>query len=361
MQKRQEQLLRASLARTVGRESLPDGVWEHLLSAGYVRLYQEGENTAKRLLEDHVRALLFAGDVMTQAEASPEMVDAKRIVGPPRFDPEAERAKALLCYLQLRVSTHPDVLRFRGERLPGGRLLNRDEAHCMIESTDIHEAWSGIRAMDTDEHVPSGHLRFPAREQRGYVQIGFLPGTVFERLQEVSKALRQDVFPPWAEENAVWAVVTGEIRGGPQPLVGEAENHVTAHLTYGRINLSVEPWVPTESVVKAYQWLQAQMLKRKPRTLIERNVRVVRFVFEALGERVFREPGDGIASQKLSWRNLMDWWNEANPDQAYEDERHFHRDFRRTANAVVRPYGAASLTDDEFNRLLTVRALNEDI
>jgi hypothetical protein len=180
--------------------------------------------------------------------------------------------------------------------------------------------------------------------------VPFEAGSKFEQLKMVSNELRKDLFPPWNEAEAAWVVVTGKVRQIPQSLVGEVTSYTNDHLTYGTINLTVQPWVAAEAVVKTYQWWQARMLGRKPRALSERNLRVVQFVMRELSELIVREEEGSLAPSRLSWRILMQRWNNANPQEFYEDERHFHRDFHRTANAVVRPYDASSVMGQPLDR-----------
>jgi hypothetical protein len=152
--------------------------------------------------------------------------------------------------------------------------LSYDAACQMLESEDQQAACSGISSLDRDKVVPSGCLEFFTRDPEQSTRVGFRPGSIFEQLKKVSQQLRKELFPPWSEAEAVWVILTGKVRATPQPLVGEAAGYANEHLTYGTINLTVQSWVATEVVAKIYQWLQAQMLGRKPRALSERNLRV---------------------------------------------------------------------------------------
>jgi hypothetical protein len=44
------------------------------------------------------------------------------------------------------------------------------------------------------------------------------------------------------------------------------------------------------------------------------------------------------APERFTWRELMERWNQADPDRRYTSESQFSRDFRRGGNAVVSPY-----------------------
>ena len=44
--------------------------------------------------------------------------------------------------------------------------------------------------------------------------------------------------------------------------------------SYGNITLSIEPWIPADSVRRAYQDMQKAMLRRKNRPIFELNLAV---------------------------------------------------------------------------------------
>ncbi len=119
--------------------------------------------------------------------------------------------------------------------------------------------------------------------------------------------------------------------------------HGSAHLSHGTITLTVEPWVPAETVVKFYQDLQAGMLGQKPRAPSRRNLAVYRFVTRHLKETFLREDGQGKAPEQPPWRELMEGWNQENPACEYTKESRFIRDFHRGGRAVESPYAVAEL------------------
>lgn len=341
------------LARAVGRERLPARVWEVLVNGGHVDDLKAGRITEGTLI-DYARRLLPYGDILEQVESVPEPKDKRSSIEPLTLGGyETERAEALARYLELEVSAHAGAMKFRRERLPQRWPLSPEGAYQMVKSPNYRVMYSGIREARANQVEPSGYLEFFAGKSAEPLRIGFCPGTVFEQLHEVSQELRRDLFPPWSEAEAAWVVVTGEVRRSPLPLDLELTNHHNEHLTYGTITLKVNPWVASETVVRAYQWLQSHMLGKRPKALSQRNLRVVQFVMWELGRLVSHTAEDNVANvapPRLSWRRLMDRWNEANPGEAYEDERHFHRDFFRTAHAVVRPYDASHWIDQPPDR-----------
>lgn len=338
----EEQRVRKFLTSAVRREVLPDPVWDVLVGAGHICDLREGKITEGELI-DYTRALLLYGDIVEQAESRPEPRQRKPTPDPPCLIYEQERAITRTSYLSLKVNTHPSVLRFRRKRFKDPKLLSREVAFELAKKSEYRVALS--ESQDPDYTTQSGSLEMFTGEPEVRQRVEFEAGSFLAELHKVSLPLCEELVPLGGEAEAAWAVVTGEVREASQPLVGEVTNRSNAHITYGTIHLTVEPWVATESVVKVYQWLQAQMLGRKPRALIERNLRVVQFVMGALEELVFHGIEDDAPPPRLSWRKLTERWNVANPQEAYTEERHFHRDFYQTANAVVRPYDARNLID----------------
>lgn len=350
MNRVEEVQLRGRLAEALGRETLPDSVWGVLVGAGHIHQFDEGRIKEGRLV-DYARALLLYADVVEQAESTLDQKPGKPVPEPPSFDHEVERARAVARYLELRVATHPGVLRFRRQRLEGGRLLSFEEAYVLPETIELREPLPDqTRTNKTTSMGGSLELFIGDSDER--VRVDFASGSFLEQLKEVSRQLREELFPPWSEAEAIWVIVTGKVKQIPQPVSWGLSHYANDYLTYGTINLTIEPWVATDAVVKMYQAMQAGILGRKPRALIQRNLRVVQFVMVGLTELVMRDPKDATEPPRVSWRRLMDRWNEANPEDPYSDERHLHRDFYRTAEAVVRPYEAARLGTTDANWIM---------
>lgn len=357
-EKNRHRLLHSRLAEALGRETVPLPVWAVLFGAGHVQEFDEGRITERKLV-DYARALLLYADVVEQVGSAPEQKPGKPVPEPPRFDHVAERARALARYLELRVATHHDVLRFRRQWLGSVRPLGFKEAGALAETPELREARPG-QDNTGDTTRAGGFLELFSGDLGECVRADFGPGSGLEQLKEVSRQLREGLFPLWSEAEAAWVIVTGKVKRTPQPVSWEVNHLANAYLTHGTINLTIEPWVATDAVVKAYQWLQAGMLGRKPRALIQRNLRVVQFVMGELTELATQDPEDVTGLPKISWRRLMDRWNEANPEDPYDDERHLHRDFYRTAEAVVRPYEATRIDDTDGNWRMAVHTLDAE-
>jgi hypothetical protein len=210
------------------------------------------------------------------------------------------------------------------------------------EEEDIREALTRAPHSGTDNLEPSGQLEFFRRRSGEHQFIEYYEGSPFERLHYLSKELIENLFPLWGEAEAAWIVLTGEVPI-PKALYARADSFVGDHLTHSIITLRVEPWVAAQTVTEAYQFLQMQFLDRKPRALSTRNLKVARFVMGYLLRLIFAETDH--EAPRLSWRELMNRWNEKNQDAAYDDERQFNRDFYRAARSVVRPYRTGPLTE----------------
>jgi hypothetical protein len=337
--------LRGWLAAKLNRQQVPEPLWDVLEYRGHVEEAVEGSITLEGFLT-LARSLLFYNDVIEGLESLPQHKEARGVVLPPRFrfdGYEGERAQTLAWYLYLRADMDPGVQKFRKDVL-GGEVRSKEEAYRYVRQPRLARAEGDLRrrhGRPLDE-PPSGHLTFRTSEGRDYEFIEFYPGSVLERLHNLCEDLIQRVCHPWSEAEAAWFVLTGE-PPIPKALYARADSFVSDSLTYGTITLKVEPWVAAQTVSEAYQFLQMQFLDRKPRALSRRNLRVARFVMEYLLRLIDTETNQG--TPRLSWRELMNRWNEENQDATYDDERQFNRDFYRAARAVVRPYRAGRLTE----------------
>lgn len=315
---------------------------------------------------------------------------------------EKERAEALGEYVALRASMHPLVRRFREEVL-GEKALTPEQAHALVGSdaanrftlkrfeqhgisviehtASFYEHGVVSKKLRTDKfiefeyifvdppgellqaHLPVSvayddleYLWFPregsmdAREgahssvlhDADHVPTPVYPGSVLDNLRQLSQRLVTEYGRCWDEAQAAWFVLTGEPVAA-RAITAEYQDHYSEHLIHGTIALTVEPWVPTETLVKVYQHLQAEMLERKPRAPERRNLAVFRFV---VGQSKKSSPGgedQDEAVEERSWHELMEHWNQANPDQKYLRESRFRRDFHRGARAILSPYDASDL------------------
>ena len=143
--------------------------------------------------------------------------------------------------------------------------------------------------------------------------------------------------PPWGEAQAAWFTLTDEVPS-VSALTGQVNLTKNSVANYGNITLSAEPWIPADSVRRAYQDLQKAVLRRKNRPIFERNLAVFRFVVAELRSLLPRDQMWRLESVEVpSWRALCGRWNrEVRQKWRYEDVRHFRRAFLRGMNLIVR-------------------------
>lgn len=315
---------------------------------------------------------------------------------------EKDRAEALGEYLAFRASMHPLVRRFRQEVL-GEKSLTAAHAYALVRSpaasrfplnrfkqheipvvghtAKFHKHGTVLKNLRADKfiefeyifvdppgellraHLPVSvayedleYLRFPnedSRVMRGdsyssaprdseYVPTPVYPGSLLDDLHQLSQRLVEEYGRCWEEPQAAWFVLTGEPIA-PKAITAKYHHHDSEHLTHGTVTLTVESWVPAETVVKVYQHLQADMLGRKPRAPERRNLAVFRFVVRQSRKSSPGGENQGEALGELSWRELMEHWNLENAGQKYTRESRFRRDFYRGVRAVLRPYNESDL------------------
>jgi hypothetical protein len=355
------------------KEMLSDEVWEALVARGYIQDLNDDAIGEEKMVKV-ANALIFHDDLVEQGKAGVESEDGDWEVRPPRSDGyEADRTRTFADYLELEVAADLGVLKWRRSCWGSIRPAASDHAHGLVEDPEVRDIVSGLRAVEAEDVAPSGSL--PFYSESGQIKhVDFYLGSNLEELWKHSEELRAKLFPRWTQAEAAWVIVTGKVREVPRCLVAEIEGRSNRHLTYGTINLTVEPWVTGDVVLQAYQHLQALALPRRPRALSARNLAMTRWVMERLHyiltaeveDRVeprdaagksraaliqkslnifSQEPQDEAGSPRVSWRRLMAWWNQEHPQWAFQDERNFSRDCRRTIRAVAHPYDEKHLRD----------------
>jgi hypothetical protein len=315
---------------------------------------------------------------------------------------EKERAEILGEYLAFRGSLHPLVRRFR-EKVLDGETLAPEQAHALVDSPaanrfpmsrfEIEEIPVVGHSARFHEHnvickktrmakfieyeyifvdppgqffrahlpvsvayqdleylwFPSGNPRATTNDgyssvPRGseYISIPVYPGSVLDNLRQLSQRLVAEYGRCWDEAQAAWFVLTDE-SVAPRAITATYHDHDSEHLTHGTITLTVEPWVPAETVGKFYQRLQVDMLGRKPRAPERRNLALFKFMTRQSKEILLEREDQGEALTLLSSRGLMERWNRENPDQIYTKESRFRRDFHRGSRALLSPYDVSEL------------------
>ena len=289
-------------------------MWEILEYRGHV---QEAlrEDTRGTLLV-YARALLPYAEVMESVAALPERSARKQRAhypDPPQHSEyELERPRILGEYVAVRAELDTRVRHLRERTLEQGRLLSPAEA---------------------EEYLQWRRNKYPPEARRST-----FPSP--EVLEPLSEWLVEEFEGYWDREQSLWFLLTDEAPSAEPIFVDIRPLRVGKHLSYGRLILQVEPWVPAQTVTNYYRHLQILILGHIPRALSLRNLMLARFVLNHLRHLLTPEArGKGVSGMP-SWRALMMRWNKAHPKMAYDNQRLFHRDFFRTARSVVRPFGS---------------------
>jgi hypothetical protein len=136
---------------------------------------------------------------------------------------------------------------------------------------------------------------------------------------------------PWDIDEATWFVLTGEV-----PVVRPVKStalmsglpSARAHST---ISLTIQPWVPPETVKLVYQQAQKQVIGGKPGRISDKNLNLLRFVVDRADRNGNLPRGEVLVKE---WdRNCK---RERRPGWCYgADTRRFFRDFRSVQKSVT--------------------------
>lgn len=269
------------------------------------------------------------------------------------------RAAVVSEYLAKVAALDPQVVRFRNDVL-NSELLTPEQAHTFFSSPATRflscDVWRtfGIPAKHTaallDENFgrtedgpfhwvqvqtnPPGetHAVFIPNPQSYDTLIyraedgqpkgaTFWPGSVLGGLRKLSKELTKS--HPWNIDEATWFVLTGE-----HPIVGPIKAKINSSWTVGTrahatISLTVQPWVPPETVEIVYRQLQKQAIGGNYGRISDKNLNLLRFVTERADSAGNLPKGEVL---------VKDWdkkWKHQRPEWCYgADTRRFWRDFR---------------------------------
>ncbi len=361
---------RAWLAQQLGR-GVPDRVWDLLLEMSYPQ--DAEDNQGRENLVFMARLLLKARGIPPQGHHGV----TKEYDG--ELDEyETERALTVAECLTKAAALRPSVRDFRAEIL-GGTTLMADQARPFVQSLAVQcltrqqfAQWdiplvghsvkrlsvdpTALPATDTgrDEVVtisllvePPGctvtvrhpdtaedsfrldrYVSAPAREGHLTRQWAW-PGSVLDDLYFVGQELVR--LYRWEAWDACWFVLTGQSceSAAPRvsPLTCSPQYTYTQDHEYAAITLTVEPWMPAASVLKAYRQYQKMLLHRDNRPLKVRNLALLRFVTQCMDDHGDLPP----------WRDLLEKWNTNRPEWRYRDVRNLNRDYHTTRQALLFP------------------------
>jgi hypothetical protein len=289
-----------------------------------------------------------------------------RIITPEVGRYESLRAAVLSEYIAKIASIEPEVVHFRNDVL-AGELLRADQARAFLSSPATrylgrgtwkaygipakHEAvllsenygrteegpfhWVQLRANPPGE-THAVFIRNPqsyddltyVAEDGSHKRVMFWPGSVLGDLRRLCNELTKA--HPWDLDEATWFVITGET-----PFVRpiRAKTHTSSLLggrTYNTISLTIQPWVPPETVEIVYRELQKQVIGGGPGRIGEKNLNLLRFVTKRADGNGNLPKGDILVRD---WDRL---WNEERPQWCYSsDTRRFWRDFRKVQESLT--------------------------
>jgi hypothetical protein len=312
---------------------------------------------------------------------------------------DISRAAALEEYLAKIAASERDVHRFRRRFLPDGETFSLEEASALIASpiaaclpaTRVrpagqslisllnHGATSNVRLVEDADNPctpvdvsadplserPSGGA---ARQERllfadkdDHVQVVWVRRlSVLDELRSISVRLA-GVYP-WEEAEASRFILTGKPPSVPA-VAGRLHVRRDRTITYGTINLTVQPWIPADVVYGFYRDMRQNAFVGKHRTISERKIAVFRFVMsqhDVRPPKAVKPKGRIINSGvgpilrlsnkarakllrkpqliKPRWKVMLDRWNEQYSDEwTYKDEANFKRDFHEARKTIVHP------------------------
>jgi hypothetical protein len=381
-----EPQLRGWAARALKWDTVPDPIWEDAVEDGWVKDVLEGREARDELLKT-IRQLwkryrrMRTWEEERQEERSESDEEEPEPITPRLGDRETQRAEVVEEYVAKVAACERRVFAFR-KRFLGGTTLSPAQADAIITSPAAAYLPFEYFTPFGDSRIPlldhSAALRTdpPESDEVGQYSLDIFvdpPGETFradvqrterllyidedgqteetlvedrsvlEGLRILSNYLAAEY--PWQEAQATWFVLTGE-----PPALSAATGRVSrgSAAPYAEITMTVQPWVPADTVRTFYRQLQGRVLTSRPRALSERNLAVFRFV---VGQQEIKPYSDNAPASELtrqhpklmrlkqpSWRVMLKRWNRHLPAGHmwhYQYVQNFQRDFRRAAQAIV--------------------------
>lgn len=345
---------------------MDDDLWEWMRERGKLALYEDmGEAELDEHMGDVVEEYLEYEEVARLGQRPLrglplERVEGLRGVGEGEATRSAlvARAEAFSRFIATLARSEPGVVRYRREVLRG-RTLSEEEALRFVESpvlavvpweylkdlpcalwevegqvweedgkTVIELTWPVGRRWRWRGSLRLQRLRYPREGQEAIVSVASL--SVLGDLQELASRLAKGY--PWQESQATWFVLT-DTAPWASPVRWRVKVHFSAFFTRPVIELQVEPWLPAGRLAEIYRSIQRQLGITK--SVGEKASTLISFLADHV--RVRRPPESGMnpVLELPPWRRLMALWNEAHPDQRYQDVRRFARDCQAALERVI--------------------------
>ncbi len=382
------QELRAQLAKLLRMKEDRDPfdyVWECLVEDKYVAEWERGESSEDEIIQEAEHSLDRYRRAREGTSSRTGQKQERRVLKDIPVEPterERDMTDALRKYLAAHAAQRPIVQKFRREYLPHGRLLTKDEdisrllaEQLVVEvGTDVQQYLDSHRSKPAGEsaiEVPfdlraepprdddsgrisyedwAGILAEEASEQERQMGeewwgIGWeknIPGhddpaevlTDEERDQEKQQekgwegyfGWQLETLGEWLADKYPWENVGDAavfLISGRPPRLAEplSAAHNVGNETY---SITFSLWVSEETVLRAYRTIQSAH-RRPPGG---KTLRVLHFVSEQTDQEGALPP----------WSELLDRWNEANPNERFSDRSALRRAYRRAVEALVPPY-----------------------
>jgi hypothetical protein len=382
-----EPQLRDWAAKQLGWDKMPDPLWDAAVMDEWVESALASANERQELLGFLRECMRFYRSMKAwyqspiEADQSADASEKDETHSAHLGDKETQRSRAVEEYVAKVAACERRVFAFR-KRFLGGTVLSHAQADALIGSPAAiylpfeyftpfgesripllnHSATlrtdppksdgGGSYSLDIFVQPPGETFSVEVRrterllyiDEDGQIQETLVEDrSVLEGLRILSTYLAAEY--PWQAAQATWFVLTGE----PPPLsaaTGRLSRGSAA--PYAEITMTVQPWVPADTVRKFYGQLQKRVLTSRPRALSERNLAVFRFI---VGQQEVKPYSDDAQASGLtrrhpklmrlkqpSWRVMLKRWNQhysAGHKWHYRHVRNFERDFKRAAQAIV--------------------------
>lgn len=225
-------------------------------------------------------------------------------------DLESRNAPPLIeSHLPRPIWSEPDreetgLVRWEAEIVlgPTGEVLRRRHRHA------FHEAFPR-------------ELRVPPDDGGDFEVIDYWPGSRIDQLGSLAGWLAE-LFP-WKIGAAALFVLTG-VPPRVEAIEGTYERKSGPGWSRETVTLTVEPWVPAESVKRMYEGAQRESLGG----MLGRGT-PIRRRDKALAVWLFSQEQEVRAGHPIAIRKLLNLWNDAHPDDRYKDHSGFFEARRR--------------------------------
>jgi hypothetical protein len=394
--------LRDWASRALKWDAVPDPIWDDAVEDGWVKDVLEGSverdeflKTIRQWMERYKR--MRAWEEGREAERRSKLdEELPELIAPRLGDRETQRAEVVEEYVAKVAACERSVFAFR-KRFLGGMSLSNTQADALITSpaaaylpfqyftpfgkslipllghsatlrTDTPKGDEGDSySLDIFVHPPGKTFSLEVQrterllyiDEEGQIEETLVEDhSVLEGLRRLSNYLAAEY--PWQEAQATWFVLTGE-----PPALPAATGRVSrgSAAPYAEITMTVQPWVPADTVRKFYGQLQERVLTSRPRALSERNLAVFRFIVEqqevkphsdnALASELTRRHPKLMRLKQPSWRVMLKRWNRHLPaghKWHYQYVQNFQRDFKRAAKAILSPHANRSRVESKQKR-----------